>query len=131
MHPIDEDTIEYSPLNPASNHGSSLLTKQYHPALDLKPKQSTMYTHHRYFKIEHDFDMVYQRIIFAENILDPIQKEIKIHFRLKNIELDINEIIRLIQDLELKKKFNDAGVYEFVAAVLAKEKGEFVKCNTK
>ena len=119
----EDDRIESAPSNPDTDYYSEMTT-QYPPAKNLNPQQSTMYTHTRYFKVERDFDMVYQRIIFAENILDPIFREITIHFRAKKFEMDINDLIRLIQNLEDKKKFNDAGVFEFVASVLAKEKEE-------
>lgn len=122
-HTLYDDQIEESPTNLDLDTTNSM-TSQYPPALNLNPHQSTMYTHTRYFKIDHDFDMIYQRIIFAENILEPISKEIKVHFRVKKVEININKLICLIQGLEKVKKFNDVGIYEYVATVLAEEKRE-------
>ena len=110
---------------------NSSMTAQIMPEINLNPQQSTMYTHYRYFIPENDNDMIYQRIIFAENIIEPIKKEIKVHFRIKKLEVEINSLIRTIQELEKKKKFNDAGVYEYVMAVLTDEKEEQNECNTK
>ena len=75
--------------------------------------------------------MTYKRIIFGENIPEPITKEVKVHFRLKEIEIETNELVHLIQDLERKQKFNDAGVFKYVASVLAKENKESIECNMK
>ena len=131
LHTKEDDQIEAAPVNPDLDTYSGM-TNQYPPARNLNPHQSTMYTHTRYFKVDHDFDMIYQRTIFAENILDPITKEIKVHFRVKKVELDINNLVCLIQDLERVKKFNDVGVYDYVASVLAKEKEEgLAECDTK
>lgn len=129
-HPIEDDRIENPPFNHDAEENSSM-TAQIMPEINLNPQQSTMYTHYRYFIPENDNDMIYQRIIFAENIIEPIKKEIKVHFRIKKLEVEINSLIRTIQELEKKKKFNDAGVYEYVMAVLTDEKEEQNECNTK
>ena len=125
----DENTIENSPYNPELGYCS--MTQQISPEENLNPQQSTLYTHYRYFIPEKDCDMTYRRIIFGENIPAPITKEIKVHFRIKEIAMGTEELVHLIQDLERKKKFNDAGVYEYVSSILSKEKEEFTKCNTK
>ena len=127
---IEDDRIENCPYNNDLEENSSM-TRQIKPEINLNPQQSTMYTHHRYFIPENDNDMIYQRIIFAENIIEPIKKEIKVHFRIKKLEVEVNSLIRTIQELEKKKKFNDAGVYEYVMAVLTGEKEEQNECNTK
>lgn len=129
-HSIEDDRIENCPYNNDLEENSSM-TRQIKPEINLNPQQSTMYTHHRYFIPENDYDMIYQRIIFAENIIEPIKKVIKVHFRIKKQEVEVNSLIRTIQELEKKKKFNDAGVYEYVMAVLTGEQEEQNECNTK
>ena len=125
----EEDFIENSPCNPQL--GFCPMTMQINPECYLNPMQSTIYTHFRYFIPEKDCEMTYKRIIFGENIPEPITKEVKVHFRLKEIEIETNELVHLIQDLERKQKFNDAGVFKYVASVLAKENKESIECNMK
>ena len=127
---IQDDRIANSPLN-TDLEENSLMTPQIKPETNLNPQQSTMYTHHRYFIPENDNDIIYQRIIFAENIIEPIKKEITVHFRIKKLEVEVNSLIRTIKKLEKKKRFNDAGVYEYVMSVLTGEKEEQNECDTR
>ena len=127
-HSVEDDRIESSPQNPELEN-ISIMTRQYPPTRNLNPHQSTLYTHARNFMIDHEFSMIYHRVIFAENILDPIHKEIKVNFKIKNVKIHLEDLILLIQKLEQNKKFNDAGVYEYVTSVLEKE--DFDKCNAK
>ena len=127
-HSVEDDRIESSPQNPELEN-ISIMTRQYPPTRNLNPHQSTLYTHARNFMIDHEFSMIYHRVIFAENILDPIHKEIKVNFKIKNVKIHLEDLILLIQKLEQNKKFNDAGVYEYVTSVLEKE--DFDKYNAK
>lgn len=118
-----EEGLETSPSRPDSDI-RSFMTSQSLPAKDLNPLQSTMYTHRRYFVPPQDMDVVYQRIIFGENIPEPVKKEIKVHFRVKTVVMEIEELVKAIQHLEAQKKFNDAGVFEYVASILKNEQQE-------
>lgn len=100
----------------------SPMTSQHRPPENLNPHQSAMYTHYRYFLPRNDMDIIYQRIISGENIPEPIKKEIKVHARIKTIVLEIEDLIKIIQNLESQKMFNDAGVFRYVSSVISKSK---------
>ncbi len=120
-----------TPIFNRISKGFNVLSEATLPQTDLNPHRSTMYTHGRYFKVDHDFDITYKRIIFAENIPEPIQKDIIIHFKIKDIHIDVSGLISLIRVLEKINKFNDAGVYEYITSALKKLQEDITKCNTK
>ena len=82
--------------------------------------QSISYIDSQYFKVDYDFDLTYKRLFYIENINNPIRKEIKIHFKIKEYDHNIKKIIHLINYLKCYKKFNEEGVYEYINFVLKK-----------
>ncbi len=116
---LADDYITSPPLFQANNLNDISFTKDNEPNnKNLNPKQSMIYSHAKYFKVHHDFEMIYQLNIYAENMPNPINKEIKIQFRLKNLTIDFDDITKIIKDLETKEKFNITGVYEWVTSKL-------------
>ncbi len=117
---IADDYITSPPLFQANNLNDISFTKESEPYnKNLNPKQSMIYSYAKYFKVYHDFEMIYQLNIFAENMPNPINKEIKIQFRVQNFTIDFDDIIKMIKDLEAREKFNVNGVYEWVASKLS------------
>ena len=128
--PYPTEIVTDRPYRPGLDN-TGTMTRQMHIPSDLNPKQSLMFTHHRYYIPQNDQDLVYQRIISAENITEPIKKEIKVHYRVKHIEIPENGLVLQIQKLERQSKFNDAGVFEYVRDILSKEGKEQNSCDTQ
>ncbi|MBN2643159.1 MAG: DUF4062 domain-containing protein [Victivallales bacterium] len=117
---IDMQTFRNPPANPMTDnyaHWSVPIRSNR----NLNPQQSAIFTHHRFFIPPKDMTCSYQRIIYAKNILEPIHKTITIKYKIMPLELTSSETIEIIANLEKQKKFNDAGVFEYVANLL-KEK---------
>ncbi len=108
------------PSNPDYTRRSNYMTPEGEYRFNLNPKRSKLLNRERFYRPEQDQDMIYQCTFFAENIVEPIKKEIKVHFRIKSIELDFNQLIRIIQQLEARRVLNDVGVFTFVNTVLTK-----------
>ena len=125
-----ENMISKPPLNPYY-HLSSTLTPETDFASSLNPKRPIILDRSRYFFPDKDQDCIFQRIFYAENITEPIKKEIKVHFRLKKVEYDFNSIISLVQFLERVEKFNDLGAFQLVKTTLGTDRKEQDSCDTQ
>ena len=125
-----DDALESPPYHPIFGI-TGYLSDQKPPDTHLNPNQSTQCTQQCFFIPTKDQDLIYQCTFFASNIIEPITKLIKIHFRIKTIELDPNDLIKIIQKYEKRQKLNDIRVFEFVESVLEKERKEQDSCDTQ
>jgi hypothetical protein len=124
------DALESPPYHPTFGI-TGYLSDQKTPDTHLNPNQSIIYAQQCFFIPTKDQDLTYQCTFFASNIIEPITKIVKIHFRIKKIELDPNDLIRTIQNNERRQKLNDTRVFEFVEGILEKERKEQDSCNTQ
>ena len=124
-----DDILEPPPIHPQLGR-VGYLSEQKKPSFSLTPNQSTVYTHHRYYVPTSNQDLIYQRIFFANNIIEPVKKEINVHYRIKKVTYKSDDLIRIIQNFENRQKLNDAKVFDFVEGVLEKERKEQDSCNT-
>ena len=130
--PSRSDYIGEPPRNPDyySRH-SNYMTHEGDIRFSLNPKRSKLLTRERFYRPEQDQDMIYQCKFYAENIVEPVEKEIKVHFRVLQKEFDFNQLIRIIQRLEARECLNDVGVFAFVREVLAQKGKEQDSCDTQ
>ena len=124
-----ENLIPKPPVNPYCRMSSSM-TPETDFAFKLNPRRSITLDRSRYFLPEEDQDCIFQRIFYAENITEPIKKEIKIHFRKQRVVFDFNYLIELIQVLEVSEKFNDIGAFQLAKVALGTNDKEQDSCDT-
>lgn len=76
------DALESPPYHPTFGI-TGYLSDQKPPDTHLNPNQSTIYAQQCFFIPTKDQDLTYQCTFFASNIIEPITKIVKIHFRIK------------------------------------------------
>ena len=125
-----EDLIPKPPVNPYYRI-SSVMTPDTDSSFTLNPRRPITIDRSRYYLPEKDQDCIFQRIFYAENITEPIKKEIKIHFRQRIKVFDFNNLVQLVQTLEMSEKFNDIGAFQLAKVALGTNKKEQDSCDTQ
>ena len=117
----DRDSLISKPPNlpyTSSDHLNSM-SPQGDYRFSLNPKRSRILNQERFFLPDKNQDVIYQCMFFAESIIEPVEKTIKVHYRINEIECNFNELLSIVRDLYEKGNLNDYGVYELIKSNLA------------
>ena len=113
----DERIIIYNKIQNifVANLIHTLYFKNQFP-IKLSPQTPFIYNYTRLFKINQDFNIIYQPIIYVNHT--PIYKRFSVKCKIIHQKLHVLSIVNIIKNLVKKEKFNETGTWEYVSSII-------------